>query len=125
MLIAASLCWFVPFSSPALAHHSFSMFDGKKEVWMEGTVTELQWSNPHSFLAVDVPTKGSVIHYFLEAASPSLPKSAGWKRTALKPGDKIRFSIYPWRSGQPGGALVEVIRADGSKLDAMTRGLVK
>ena len=45
-------------SLPVSAHHSFAMFDRQAELWIEGTVTEFQWTNPHTFIQVSVPQNG-------------------------------------------------------------------
>ena len=55
----------------AYAHHSGAMFDGKKTVELTGTVKEMQWVNPHSWLEIDVPgQKGKPVHWSIELAGP-------------------------------------------------------
>jgi hypothetical protein len=101
-------------SIPALAHHSFSMFDNQSEKWIEGTVTEFQWTNPHSFIQLSVAGEnGRSTVWSLEGGSPNILSRNGWNRLVLKPGDKVRVLIYPLRSGEPGGSFLEVHREDG------------
>ena len=57
---------------PALAHHSFAMFDQRKIMTLDGTVTEFQWTNPHAFIEMDVVTGGATQHWSIELNSPML-----------------------------------------------------
>ena len=58
---------------PVLAHHSFTMFDLTKVLTITGTVTEFQWTNPHSYIEIDVPDEsGAVKHWSIEMGSPSI-----------------------------------------------------
>ena len=100
---------------PAAAHHSFAMFDQKKIMTVEGTVTTFQWTNPHAFIELDTPTGK---HWSLELNSPNNLKRQGWTRAALKPGDKITLRMSPLRNGKPGGLFLDLTRADGKLLDS-------
>ena len=101
--------------APALAHHSFSMFDTRQEVTLSGTVREFQWTNPHSWLQVEVVRGGTTVEYSIELGSPNSMSRRGWRRTTFKPGDKITFAMNPMRDGSPGGALVYAIDANGTR----------
>ena len=69
-------------SIPALAHHSFTMFDMTKHVTLVGTVTSFEWTNPHSYIEIDVPDeKGVAKHWSIELGSPS-----SWLRLERSPG---------------------------------------
>ena len=70
MVLASAL------AGPALAHHSFAMFDQKKVLTLEGTVTEFQWTNPHSFLEVDVPQGGKAVAEQLLAGAKTSAENA-------------------------------------------------
>ena len=109
-LVAASLLTAIP----ATAHHSFAMFDRRAEQWIEGTVTEFQWTNPHAFIQVSVPQNGRNVVWSLEGGSPNILSRNGWLRTSVRPGDKVRVLIYPLRNGDPGGSFVEVHKEDGT-----------
>ena len=101
---------------PALAHHSFAMFDTRSEVTLSGTVREFQWTNPHGWLQVVVPRGGAGVEYSIELGSPNSMSRRGWRRTTFKPGDKVTAVINPMRDGSPGGALVSAIDAGGNRL---------
>lgn len=101
---------------PASGHHSYSMFDMKKTVAMEATVTKFKWQNPHSFILADVKAADGVENWAIEMTSPNNLVQEGWKRTSLKPGDKVTLYVHPLRSGAKGGSYVGVKLADGSKL---------
>ena len=100
---------------PALAHHSFAMFDAQKEVTLNGTVREFQWTNPHSWLQVEVPQGGARVEYSIELGSPNSMSRRGWRRTTFKPGDKVTVVINPMRDGSSGGALVYALDAQGKR----------
>ena len=71
---------------PALAHHSFAMFDQRKVMTLEGTVHEFQWTNPHSFIELDVTTAGKVRRWSIELNSPNNLTRQGWRRSSLRAG---------------------------------------
>jgi hypothetical protein len=74
----------------ALAHHSQSEFDFKQKVSVEGVVTKLDWRSPHARLLLDVANaKGETEHWDFELPSPTTMMRRGWKRDALKAGDKV------------------------------------
>lgn len=105
-------------ASPAFAHHSFAMFDTSKLITLTGTITEFQWSNPHSWIEINVPgPDGNVDHYSLEGGSTHVLARMGWKSKMLKPGDKVTVTMQPLRSGMKGGAVQTVTFADGRKID--------
>lgn len=100
---------------PALAHHSFAMFDQTKTTELKDvTVVRFAWVNPHVFLVVKSGTKT----YTLEASSPALMQRMGWKFNTVKVGNKIDVAFNPLRNGKPGGSLTRARLPDGSKLDA-------
>ncbi|MBO9519853.1 MAG: hypothetical protein J7493_17475 [Porphyrobacter sp.] len=105
-------------ATPALAHHSFAMFDQRKIMTLEGTVTEFQWTNPHAFIEIDVPGDGKLVHWSIELNSPNNLKRQGWTRTALKPGDKVSLRMNPLRDGKHGGLFLDVKLANGKVLDS-------
>jgi len=76
---------------PLAAHHSFAAeFDATKKVSLQGTVTKLDWMNPHIWMYVDVKDdSGSVVHWQCEGAPPNTLTRNGWTRDALKVGDQV------------------------------------
>ena len=102
---------------PLLAHHSFTMFDMSKQVTLVGTVTEFQWTNPHSYIEIDVPdAQGAVKHWSIEMGSPSILQQSGWKFSSLRKGDKATLVINPLKSGQLGGFLGKATLPNGKVL---------
>ena len=99
-LIALSAFMLIP---SAYAHHSFAMFDNTKDVVLEGTVKEFQWTNPHTWTQVMVDG----IEWSIEGGSPNGLKRSGWTKTSMKPGDKIVMTIHPLKDGTPGGSFVK------------------
>jgi hypothetical protein len=98
----------------ASAHHSGAMFDGRKIVTLSGTLKEIQWTNPHSWLELEVPqASGAPQQWSVEMGWPEAMFKQGFRRNDPKPGDKISVSIHPLRDGRPGGAFVSVTLADG------------
>lgn len=102
---------------PVLAHHSFSMFDETKEVVLKGAVKEFQWSNPHTWIQLNVTdASGNVVEWSIEGGSPNLVARQGWKRNTFKPGDQVEVTVHPLRDGQPGGSFMRAVLPDGRTL---------
>src|SRR5262245_66247771 len=95
----------VAFSGMAVAHHSFAMFDQEHPQEVTGVVKEYKYTSPHSFIVLDIKDKdGNVEAWNLEGGSPSALARDGWSSKSLKPGDELRLTIEPLRSGAPGGS---------------------
>lgn len=89
---------------PVSAHHSFSAFNTTETKTVTGTVKELEWTNPHIWLWLDVPNdKGGVDVYGFEGMSPNFLERRGWTKSTLKVGDKITIDYNPLRDGKNGG----------------------
>jgi len=102
---------------PAASHHSFNMFDDGKEVVLTGAVKEFQWSNPHTWIQLNVPdATGRIVEWSIEGGSPNLVGRQGWKRNTFKSGDKVTITVHPLRDGQPGGSFVRAVLPDGKTL---------
>ena len=103
--------------SPVFAHHSFTMFDMTKKITLVGTVTSFEWTNPHSYIEIDVPEEqGAIKHWSIEMGSPSILQQSGWKFSSLKKGDKTTLVISPLKNGKPGGFLNTATLPDGRAL---------
>ena len=104
-------------SAPAWVHHSGAMFDRSRETKITGTVTEFQWTNPHASFKVDVlGSDGKTETWSIEMNGPNNLIRAGWKRTTIKPGDKVTVTVNPLRDGRPGGWYLAITLADGKTL---------
>jgi hypothetical protein len=96
------------------AHHSSVMFDSTKEVTLEGTVKEFQYTNPHSWLLVDVTNKdGSVTTWGFEAEGPSTLMQRKIRPSDFPFGTKVTITGNPMKDGRPGAAWVKAVRGDG------------
>ena len=90
-----------------LAHHSFAAFDMTKEQTITGVVSRFDWTNPHTFIWVDVTSdKGVTESWAIEGMSPNYLGRRGWSKNSVKPGDKITVSIRPLKEGKTGGMFI-------------------
>jgi hypothetical protein len=103
-------------ASAALAHHSFAMFDNSKETVLDGTVSEFQWTNPHTWIQLKVTEDGQTVEYSIETPSPNELSRRGWTPASLKPGDRAKITIHPLRDGSKGGSFVRGVLANGRTL---------
>ena len=101
-----------------LAHHSGVMFEESKEVTLQGVVKEFQYTNPHSWLLVDVTGKdGKVTTWGFEAEGPTTLQRAGIRPSDFKPGTKLTITGNPMKDGKPAAIWVDAVRADGKKFN--------
>jgi len=104
-------------AGPALAHHSFSMFDNEHQTKIEGTVTKFEWTNPHVYIQLAIPEGGQTRTYTVECANPGILNRVGWKFNVVKPGDKLKLVVAPLRDNPTGGGLLhEMVLPDGRVL---------
>ena len=101
---------------PALAHHSYAMFDMQKTVTLQATVVRFKWQNPHAFIEADATARSGTERWSIEMTSPNNLAQEGWKRNSLKPGDRVTIWVHPLRSGARGGSYVGVRLPNGSTL---------
>jgi Family of unknown function (DUF6152) len=101
----------------AAAHHSYSAFEMTSEKTITGTIKKFDWTNPHSWIWIDVPNEqGGVDTWGIEGMSPNYLARRGWNRTTLKPGDKVTVAIHALKDGSHGGSFVSATRANGEHL---------
>jgi hypothetical protein len=101
-------------AAPALAHHSFAMFDNDHQVKLQGTVTHFQWTNPHVYVELEtMEGDGTTKRWTIECANPGILDRVGWKFNMIKVGDKLKMVVAPLRTGEAGGLLKEVVLPDG------------
>jgi len=115
------------FAGPALAHHSFAMFDATKSASQKGVVKEVQWTNPHVWLHLAVQENGKEVVYSYEGAAIAVLKRVGWMKDSVKAGDVVTVVGHPYKDGRPGGSIEHLLLADGRKLgtgDAIPGALV-
>jgi len=91
VFIVIAACALITGGRLASAHHSFSAeFDGSKTFKMTGTVTKVEWQNPHTYFFIDVADDGGKVNNWgMEMGSPNGLMRAGWTRNTMKVGDKV------------------------------------
>ena len=100
------------------AHHSATMFEEQRTITVEGVVKEFQYTNPHSWLLVDVTGKdGKVATWGFEAEGPSTLQRAGIRPSTFPVGTKVTMTGRPMKDGQPAAIWVLAVTADGRKYD--------
>jgi len=106
------------FSVQADAHHSFAMFDATKNVTLSGTVKEFEWTNPHSWLRVNVADEktGKTVLWALELSSPARLTTMGMHADSVKPGDKVSVTFHPMRDGTRGGQFIQAELPGGKQV---------
>jgi hypothetical protein len=99
-----------------MAHHSAAMFEEKRTITVEGVVKEFQFTNPHSWLLVDVTDKsGKVTTWGFEAEGPSTLQRAGIRPSEFPVGTKLTITGRPMKDGRPAAIWEHAVRADGKK----------
>ncbi len=108
------------FAAATFAHHSGAMFDRDKTVELTGTIVSFGWTNPHSWIEIEVPNaSGGMEKWGVECNSPNNMARSGWRANTLKPGDQVTITVHPLRDGTKGGRFISVKLADGTVLTDM------
>ena len=105
-------------AAPVVAHHSFAAeFDAKKPVKLQGTVTKMEWINPHAWIHLDVKNAdGSVTSWMVEAGAPNALLRRGWTKNSLLPGTEILVEGYQAKDGANRANGRDITFKDGKKL---------
>jgi Family of unknown function (DUF6152) len=105
-------------AAPAFAHHAFAAeFDAKKPVKMRGTVTRMEWINPHAWIHIDVKDpEGKVVQWMIEAGTPNTLFRRGFTKDSLTVGTEILVDGYQSKDGSNRANGRDVTFPDGRKL---------
>lgn len=102
----------------AVAHHAFAAeFDGSKPVTLKGTVTRMDWINPHAWMYIDVKgPDGKVVNWGVEGGAPNALLRRGWNKTSVMPGTVVTVEGYRAKDGSNRANGRQVTLPDGKKL---------
>ena len=114
-LALAGIIVAVPLTS-VKAHHAFARFDSSRELTLQGTVKEFQWTNPHAWIVLTVDRKGRPEQWAIEMSGSSGLAREGWQPKTLTPGMAVTATIRPLRDGTNGGQFLEITLPDGTML---------
>lgn len=103
-------------SGPALAHHGGAAFDQSQTLTFSGTVTELQFANPHVLVYFDVVKDGATEKWSGWLTAPNKLARAGWTKRTLVPGDKITIAGTPHKGGEHILQIRKLVAPDGKEL---------
>ncbi len=100
------------------AHHSSSSYDMEHPVAVKGVVKNMEWTNPHVFIFLDVKDEsGSVEEWRVEGNSPNMLTRVGWKKEMINPGDALQVNGAPAKNGSKVMRLISLTLANGQKYD--------
>jgi hypothetical protein len=118
-MMIATVALLIPVTS-AFAHHRFGdEFDAKAPITLKGTVTKVEWGNPHVMIYADVKDKdGRTANWAFEAAGPALMEIKGWKQDMFKAGDEISVQGYKAKTEPNHAAARMITLADGKSLSS-------
>ena len=116
MFLAA--CLTLGFAGIAAAHHSNAAYDSDHPQTVQGTVKQVNWTNPHISFVVETDVKDGAQAgtWVFEVSSPGVLTRSGWTKRSLQPGDHATLDYLPLRDGKPGGYLRKVVLQDGKEL---------
>jgi len=111
-------------SVPVLAHHGRgATYDMKKRVTLEGTVSKVEWRNPHVIIYMDVKdADGKVVTWGFENSGVSTLAQEGYNRNTLKVGQDITAIVNPAANGAPTAIVVKIVLADGKEIMSRDNG---
>ena len=118
LLVAAAGVFMLMARTPLVAHHAFAAeFDGSKPVSLKGTVSKMEWVNPHAWLYIDVKgADGKVVNWAIEFGAPNALFRRGWNRNSVPAGMQVTVEGYRAKDGSNRANGRDVTLPDGRKL---------
>ena len=115
VVVALAIC---TGGTPATAHHSFAAeYDRDKPVTLQGTVTRIEWMNPHIYFYIDVREEGgAIVNWAIEGGAPTSLYRAGWRKDSMKVGDVVTVHGYLARNGKKLANMRTAVLADGREV---------
>ena len=116
--VVLAACLLLGFANLAAAHHSSAAYDHEHPQKMEGTVKQVNWTNPHITFVIESDAKDGkdAGSWVFEVSSPGVLTRSGWNKRSLQVGDHAVFQYSPLRDGKPGGYLRKVVLPSGQEL---------
>lgn len=108
-----------------VAHHSRGAhYDESRTITLKGTVTRVEWSNPHIFFHIDTASdSGNATAWAVEFVGPNMLYRAGWRKDTVQPGDVVTFEAFPARNGSHTAYMQTIAFADGRVFGGTPQGL--
>jgi hypothetical protein len=107
----------VTLGRPVTAHHSFAaQYDRDKTITLNGTVTRVEWMNPHVYFYLDVKDAAGIAHWAIEGGAPTSLYRAGWRKDSLKAGDVVTVHGFLARDGSKLANMRAAILPDGREV---------
>jgi len=117
-VIVAGMGLLMMAAAPAMAHHAFAAeFDAKKPIKLQGTVTKMEWINPHAWIHIDVKKPdGKIESWMIEGGTPNTLLRRGFTKNSLLPGTEIMVDGYQAKDGSMRANGRDLTLPDGKKL---------
>jgi hypothetical protein len=117
------ILWLIFATLPLVAHHSFAaQYDRTKAVTLKGTVTKVEWANPHIYFYIDVKGAEEAVNWAIEGGAPSMLYRNGWRVDSLKVGDEVTVDGWLAKDGTNLANMRVVTLADGKTVFGASSG---